>query len=53
MTTWHWLAIVIIGITHVVGGIAAFGSSLLAVSILVAIGGVAVLNDSVAIMAFC
>lgn len=53
MTTWNWLAILVIGLTHVVGGIAAFGSSLLAVSVMVAIGGIAALDDSVAIMAFC
>ena len=53
MTQWHWIVLIIISLSHVVGGVTAFGSSLLAVAALVALGGTEHLGMSVAVLAVC
>ncbi|MBS3734202.1 MAG: sulfite exporter TauE/SafE family protein [Phycisphaerae bacterium] len=53
MSEWHWWATGIITAAHVVGGVTAFGSSLLAMALLVAVGGTDRLHESVAVLAWC
>ncbi len=53
MTQWQGLAIVIITAVHLVGGVAAFGSSLLAMAILVAVGGTGRVEECVGVLAWC
>lgn len=53
LSGWHWIAISIIAVTHIVGGIAAFGSTILAVALLVAFGGADRLDAWVGVLAAC
>jgi hypothetical protein len=53
LTPWQGIAVVVIAVAHVVGGVTAFGSSLLSASVLVAIGGVDELAGLVPVLALC
>lgn len=53
MSAWQGIAVCVIAFAHIVGGVTAFGSSLLSASVLVAISGVDELAGLVPILALC
>lgn len=53
MSEWQFIFLLIIPLAHLLGGITAFGSSLVAVSVIVALGGRETLSDAVTILAIC
>jgi len=53
MSTWALTAIVVITLCHIVGGITAFGSSLMSMAILLLLGGNDCTNECVGVLAWC